>query len=122
MGWHVVTPFILEENGEAILVNRGWVPKTKSKRASRPEPPSSDSVLDITGLVRTTEPRQQFTPKNQVESNTWVSRDIPAMANKLNTLPIFIDADAESSVKGGPIGGQTRIQLRNEHLSYMLTW
>ena len=27
-----------------------------------------------------------------------------------------------SSVPGGPIGGQTNVQLRNEHLSYIVTW
>lgn len=27
-----------------------------------------------------------------------------------------------TSVPGGPIGGQTNVQLRNEHLSYIVTW
>lgn len=29
---------------------------------------------------------------------------------------------AESTVPGGPIGGQTRVTLRNEHLQYIITW
>ncbi|VDP86613.1 unnamed protein product [Echinostoma caproni] len=28
----------------------------------------------------------------------------------------------DSSTAGGPIGGQTRIKLRNEHASYIFTW
>lgn len=36
--------------------------------------------------------------------------------------PIFLDATNDFDVEGGPIGGQTRISLRNEHLSYILTW
>lgn len=36
--------------------------------------------------------------------------------------PIFLDANYNSSVPGGPIGGQTRITLRNDHLSYLVTW
>lgn len=36
--------------------------------------------------------------------------------------PIMLDATYESSVPSGPIGGQTRVTLRNEHLSYLLTW
>lgn len=27
-----------------------------------------------------------------------------------------------NSVAGGPIGGQTNVQLRNEHFSYIITW
>lgn len=36
--------------------------------------------------------------------------------------PIFLDATNEFDIPGGPVGGQTRISLRNEHLSYILTW
>ena len=28
----------------------------------------------------------------------------------------------ENDLPGGPIGGQTLIQLRNEHLNYAMTW
>ena len=50
------------------------------------------------------------------------SRDVYALAKRLGTDPIFVDAGEESTVKGGPIGGQTRVKLRNDHFSYMLTW
>lgn len=29
---------------------------------------------------------------------------------------------AATTVPGGPIGGQTRVKLRNEHLQYIFTW
>lgn len=29
---------------------------------------------------------------------------------------------AGSTVPGGPIGGQTRVTLRNEHMQYIVTW
>lgn len=35
---------------------------------------------------------------------------------------VFLDETTDFDVKGGPIGGQTRISLRNEHLSYIMTW
>ena len=44
------------------------------------------------------------------------------MSKHLNTLPIFLDADAPATIPGGPIGGQTKVTLRNDHLSYMFTW
>ena len=65
-------------------------------------------------------------PQNNVASNMWHSRDVTALASKFETLPVFIDLDLASSqgaaANGGPIGGQTRITLRNDHVQYMLTW
>lgn len=49
-------------------------------------------------------------------------RDIEEMAELANTSYLFIDAVKESTVPGGPIGGQTQINLRNEHLQYIITW
>lgn len=36
--------------------------------------------------------------------------------------PYFVDAKYETTIRGGPIGGQTTVSLRNEHLSYIFTW
>lgn len=44
------------------------------------------------------------------------------MAKITGADPIFIDADFHSTAPGGPIGGQTRVTLRNEHMQYILTW
>jgi len=44
------------------------------------------------------------------------------MADVAGTEPVFLDATAETTVPGGPVGGQTRVSLRNEHLSYIMTW
>ncbi len=50
------------------------------------------------------------------------NRDVDAIAAKLGTAPVYLDADADSSVPNGPVGGQTRVTLRNDHLSYLITW
>ena len=73
VGWHVIAPFHLEDGDHAILVNRGWVPKDKVNPASRREL-HTDSVQDLVGTVRLTESRQQFTPKNQPDSQKLHSR------------------------------------------------
>ncbi len=44
------------------------------------------------------------------------------MARQLDTAPVFFDADIDSSAPDGPIGGQTVVTVRNEHVSYILTW
>lgn len=49
-------------------------------------------------------------------------RDLNEMSKVTGASPIFLDATTDFVVPNGPIGGQTRITLRNEHLSYILTW
>ncbi|KAL7980928.1 hypothetical protein Chor_002082 [Crotalus horridus] len=78
--------------------------------------------IELTGLVRLSEPRRPFVVENNIEKNTWFYRDLDTMAKVTGAEPIFIDADYRSSIPGGPIGGQTRVTLRNEHMQYILTW
>lgn len=81
-----------------------------------------------------------FSPKNDIVANKWSWRDVQAMANHLGTQPIFIDADhsktedilcitncnndvcVDSTVHGGPIGGQTKVTVPNDNLQYIVTW
>lgn len=44
------------------------------------------------------------------------------MSKLVQSEPILIDVVSEYNVPGGPVGGQTNISLRNEHLSYIITW
>lgn len=120
-GSFVVTPFILSDRDLTILVNRGWVPKKKTFPATREEG-QIKGELEIEGVIRNTEKRPPFAIKQPPNPPYWYYRDIDSMAYHVKAAPIFIDAVAETSVPGGPIGGQTRIALRNEHFSYILTW
>jgi len=123
IGFHVITPFQLENSDKKILVNRGWVPRNKISVSSRGEV-LPVGTMDLIGVVRKTEKRQNFQPKvtNAEDTNKWSTRDVEALANKLETLPIFIDADSNSTVPYGPVGGQTRCTLANDHMSYLITW
>lgn len=44
------------------------------------------------------------------------------MCKATGASPIFLDQTQDFNVDGGPIGGQTRVTLRNEHMSYIITW
>lgn len=39
----------------------------------------------------------------------------------LKVIKSFV-SHAGSTIPGGPIGGQTRVTLRNEHMQYIITW
>ncbi|XP_049487157.1 surfeit locus protein 1 isoform X3 [Panthera uncia] len=120
-GAYVITPFHCTELGITILVNRGFVPRKKVNPDTR-QKGQIEGEVDLVGMVRLTETRKPFVPENNPERNHWHYRDLEAMARLTGADPIFIDADFKSTVPGGPIGGQTRVTLRNEHMQYIITW
>lgn len=122
IGVNVVTAFQLSDRPNTkILVNRGWIPRNNINQQSRKEG-QIEGQIELTGVVRKTEGRPPFGKKNDPSKKEFHHRDIDLMSRVLGTDQIFIDADEKSTVPGGPIGGQTRVSLRNEHLSYILTW
>ncbi|XP_070157835.1 surfeit locus protein 1 isoform X1 [Polyergus mexicanus] len=119
-GYYVITPFKLEDRDLTIMVNRGWI--SKSDRASfKIENKITDS-MEIVGVIRATEKRPTFVPANAPSKGVWHYRDLNAMAKIAAAEPVYIELLPGYSTPRGPIGGQTRITLRNEHLSYIITW
>ncbi|CAD7002324.1 SURF1-like protein [Ceratitis capitata] len=118
-GYLVITPFQLADRDEIILINRGWVSRKQVKPETRIAGQISGEV-ELTGVVRMAENRPQFSPDHK--GGVFLYRDLPKMCALTGAAPIMLDATYESSVPGGPVGGQTRVTLRNEHLSYLLTW
>ncbi|XP_061589751.1 surfeit locus protein 1 isoform X2 [Cololabis saira] len=120
-GANVITPFHCTDLGITILVNRGYVPRQKIRPETRTKGQVEDEV-EVVGVVRLTEVRKPFVPDNDVARNRWHFRDLEAMSHVTGAAPMFIDADFGSTIPGGPVGGQTRITLRNEHMQYIVTW
>lgn len=133
--------FIINFCSETILVNRGWVPKIKKNPLSRTEG-QIEGVVEIDGVVRKHENRPQFMPKmkdDQLFLFRYKShshflkainfiflcslfRDVNRMSEIIGCEPYLLDATVRCNVPNGPIGGQTTVALRNEHLSYVITW
>ncbi|XP_070501094.1 SURF1-like protein [Chironomus tepperi] len=118
-GYYVVTPFKLEGREETILVNRGWVSR-KNLNPSTRKNGQIEGIVEVEGIVRLNEPRPQFSPEHR--SGPFLYRDVQKMCQLSGSDPYFIDAKYDPNLKDGPIGGQTRVTLRNEHLSYIITW
>ncbi|PIO37832.1 hypothetical protein AB205_0103900 [Aquarana catesbeiana] len=120
-GAHVITPFYCTDLGVTILVNRGFIPRKKINPETRIKG-QVEGEVDLVGIVRHSEKRKPFVPKNDPERNRWHYRDVEAMAKLTGAEPILVDASLANTVPGGPIGGQTRVTLRNEHMQYIVTW
>eukprot|EP00056_Hartaetosiga_gracilis_P000044 m.35503 g.35503 ORF g.35503 m.35503 type:complete len:271 (-) comp10027_c0_seq2:119-931(-) len=122
IGAHIVTPFRRKDNGRLILVNRGFVP-TVYLDPKRREEGQVKGTQKLVGIVSLGEKQTSFVPDNKPEEDSWLWSDLLGMAKFTGSDPIMIDAVAECTPKFGlPIGGQTRISIRNEHMQYILTW
>jgi surfeit locus 1 family protein len=79
--------------------------------------------VEVTGLLRLTEPKGAFLRSNDPAANRWYSRDVAAIAASqgiATVAPYFIDADRAGD--GWPRGGMTTVRFPNNHLVYALTW
>jgi surfeit locus 1 family protein len=126
VGWHVITP-LETEDGDIVLVDRGFVPdelKDPSARALG----QVENVVTVIGIARSPETQTLFTPDNEPKVNRWFWRDLAGMARSMfpagtiDVAPFFLEAD-KSKVPGfWPEGGQTRLEIPNNHLQYAITW
>ncbi|KAH8305250.1 hypothetical protein KR018_006734 [Drosophila ironensis] len=120
-GYLIVTPFQLSDRDDIVLVNRGWV----SRKQVEPETRTAGQFpteLELTAVVRKGESRPQFTPDHK-GGNVYLYRDLIRMCGCTGAAPVFLDATYDAkAAQSGPIGGQTRVTLRNDHLSYLVTW
>ena len=122
-GYHVYTPFLIE-NGKVFFVNRGWVPPGKKEPQTRLESrvPGTNFVC---GVLRNEGQKAYFTPENNPSSNSWFYTNIEqieAATDLTSAVDLLIDADSSPIPGGFPVGGQTKVELPNNHLGYAITW
>jgi surfeit locus 1 family protein len=122
-GYHVLTPFALAEEG-TVLVDRGWVPVERKTPESRAEgQPEGPQALE--GIVRLPRGRAWMQPDNEPGRNMWFFVDLPAMAAASGAsfrADLYVEAGPKENPGTYPVGGQTRIELPNDHLQYAITW
>ncbi|HTR86265.1 MAG TPA: SURF1 family protein [Reyranella sp.] len=126
VGIQVITP-LRTSDGRLILFDRGWVPSEKKDPARRAAGQRS-GVVDLVGIVRRSQVQRQFAPDNDPGKNFWFHVDVPLMRQMAGGTPdpkldtFFLEADAAPNPGGLPVGGQTRLDIPNDHLQYALTW
>ena len=125
VGYQIVTP-LQQADGSVVLVNRGWVPETRKNPAKRAEGQLAGTVT-VDGAIRAPGVQHWLQPDNQPAQNIWFWSDLPAMAahagiapDKL--VPVFLEAGPALNPGGLPVGGQTKVNLPNDHLQYAITW
>jgi surfeit locus 1 family protein len=88
----VVTPLV-RENGSTILVDRGFVSREfASSISSNPY----EGEVEVLGMLRTSQPRNRFTPDNKPSEGVWYWTDVEKMAEsaggkQANVQPVFVE-------------------------------
>jgi surfeit locus 1 family protein len=121
--YHIVTPFDLDAGG-VLLIDRGFVPmRPNGFNGAQPAELSGDRT--VTGVLRKPSAPNLFTPPIDPAKRLVHTRDPNTLAAAFgwkNVLPVFMEADATPNPGGWPKGGQTIVDLPNDHLQYAITW
>ena len=119
-GFHVVTPLVLAD-GNAILVNRGWVPLAMDSVPSPATPP--EGLVTVTGWLRMGEGRT--TPgANPDEDHTVTRIEVNAIEEGLpwSLLPLYLTAEGGSSDRLPAQIAQPDVEDEGPHLAYAAQW
>ncbi|MDR7333976.1 SURF1 family protein [Roseateles asaccharophilus] len=119
-GYWVLAPLRLDD-GRAVLVNRGFVPPAQRSIESPAGP------IELTGLLRLTEPHGGPLRANDPAAGRWFSRDVAGIAAQLNVpgpvAPFFVDEAADpAQPQRWPRPGLTVVRFANNHAVYAATW
>ncbi|HEY3777463.1 MAG TPA: SURF1 family protein [Rhizomicrobium sp.] len=121
--YHVLTPLVLP-GGRAMMVDRGYVPMSLRDPASRPGSEPQGPVR-VVGIWRKPDRPGPFTPAPDLKHRVWFARDIAGIAKVQHlslAAPALLEAKATPGNRAWPRGGQTRVDIPNDHLQYALTW
>ena len=120
-GFHVVTPLRIAGSGRAVLVNRGWLARSRSY----PEPPPvavPGGDVQVAGLATLPPGRVLELSKETISGNVWQNLSLSRYAERmrLELVPVVILADTPGAgllaVHETPDAGIAK------HREYALTW
>jgi surfeit locus 1 family protein len=122
LGFQVITPFE-RPSGDTILVNRGWVPLDRKEPETRAAG-QLEGTVRIEGLVVPGGRPSWFAPANHPAQRLWYWADLATLSEAagIPSQRFILDAGPAENPGGFPVGGQTVLTLRNEHLSYVIIW
>jgi surfeit locus 1 family protein len=123
-GYHVLTPFRLAD-GRVLIADRGWIPLERKDVAKRRQG-EIEGPTTFDGIIRLQGRQTWFVPDNRPDLDFFFWVDLPAMA-KLSGLAdvetrFYAEAGSAANPGGYPIGGQSHVELPNDHLQYAITW
>ncbi|MFL1426453.1 MULTISPECIES: SURF1 family cytochrome oxidase biogenesis protein [unclassified Nocardiopsis] len=126
VGFHVLTPLVTEE-GPALLVNRGWIPRGETALDTPDAPPVPAGTVEVVGRLHFSETEQNTGLRNRddLPEGQLLVADVPMIAEGL-PYPVYggyIDLTGQDPV---PDPAPERLEVREldsgMSLSYAVQW
>jgi surfeit locus 1 family protein len=116
-GYFAFAPARLDD-GTTVVVNRGYIPMDQT--IGWPA-----GTVEVIGYLRWPESRPWFLSDTNSASDTWFVRDQRAMAAAKGwgeVAPFYVDQESPVPASGLPRPAALKVNLRNDHLQYAVTW
>lgn len=130
LGVHLLTPLRIAGSGQAVLVDRGWVPAEQAAAALRAQFAEPGQVT-VRGIIRRSQPRPDFggvpdpptAPGGRLEAWNTVNLERIAQQTGDPLLPIYIQQAPDPAWAGLPARSQPVLDLtEGSHLGYAVQW
>ena len=120
-GFHIIVPMQVDK--KTILFDTGWIPLNKREKNKRLEN-IVYSKKKFTAVIRLPGRKGYFQPDNDSIKNFWffVEPELMEQTISMQLEKKFYLEAFDNGPNGYPLGNQTRIYLRNNHLQYAITW
>ncbi len=131
-GYHLLTPLVMS-NGEAILVDRGWIPaEGNNVPAAWRKYDAPGTTATVNGILRASETTPSFggaadptlTP-GQKGLDMWIYVNIGRISQQLpyRVLPMYLEVNPDPAITDPPIPYQETLDLsEGPHQGYAIQW
>jgi surfeit locus 1 family protein len=130
-GVHVLTPLRLSGTGQAVLVDRGWIPYTSAAVEDRRAYQQPEGEVALEGIVRPSQKREfSFLPADptlspdQPRLDAWFRVDLDQLQAQVPypLLPFYVELVPGPDPTRLPISGYEVDLSEGPHLSYAIQW
>jgi surfeit locus 1 family protein len=129
LGYHILTPLIIDGSNEAVLVDRGWIPYTDARQGKRYD---VSGLVTVNGMISLSQTGFDLNSlfmgsgSSSSPSDGYVGKINLAQIQKqigISILPIYLQETPDPSYSGLPERISPTIDLSNgPHLSYAIQW
>ncbi|MEO8383957.1 MAG: SURF1 family protein [Betaproteobacteria bacterium] len=121
VGFHVITPLTLAGTTRQILVNRGWVARTRTY----PQPPTiavPNGPVTVEGMLTLPSAKFLELSSTTIQGNVWQNLTLDRYARETGrkVVPfLLLQKDASAPLRSVAERPDARVE---KHVEYMLTW
>ncbi len=131
VGYDLVTPLVMQ-NGEAVLVDRGWIPADGNDTTSSWRKYDVTGAVSVNGTIQLSQSSPGFgaaadptLAPGQKGLDLWIYVDVPRIAQQLpyRVLPVYLQQNPDPNQTNPPIAYQNQLDLsEGPHMGYAIQW